>query len=182
MDSRNKDAYGYNKAVLFKDISLERRRIPHFNPDKHNMELFNKSEDMQRLYYEVADELCAAFDTEQTFCQYAWKIISQKGVNKKVFEDKTLLSGKYYDLIKSNSIKGNPSIETVMSICIGLDLGSRISEQLLEKAGHKLNDSPLHVVYRKFLSNFRGRSLYECNEILGGFSLPLISKKEYAQA
>jgi len=145
------------------------------------MELFNRCEDMQRFYYEVADELGAAFDTEQTFCQYAWKIISHKGINKKVFEDKTLLSGKYYDLIKSNGIKGNPSIEAVMSICIGLDLGGRTSEQLLEKAGHKLNDSPLHVVYRKFLNNFRGRSLYECNEILGGFALPLISKKEYIQ-
>ena len=108
------------------------------------------------------------------------KIISTKGINKKVFENKTLLSGRYFDLIKKNALKHNPGIEVIMSICIGLDLGGQVSERLLESAGHTLNAAlPSHLVYKKFLHSFRGQSVYDCNEFLRALDLPALSKREY---
>jgi len=170
----------FENSIMFQDVTIDYSRIPNFNQDKHNMELFNRNEDLQRFYYEVADELSIVVDMGQTFAQYAWDIISKKKVNRQVFQVKTLLSEKIYDRIRDNKLESNPDIKTVMAICIGLDLGGALGEQLLERAGHKLNNSQLHVVYKKLLYSLRGRSIYECDEILEGLSLPPISKKDYS--
>jgi len=164
-------------SAMFKDATIDLRRVPFYRQDNHNMALFNQSEEMRKYYYEITSEITFAYETEQSFCQLAWMIIQQKRMNKQIFLNKTLLSPSVYDRIKNNSFVANPKIETVMSICIGLSLSGSQSERLLEKAGHKLNDSPLHVVYKSFLSTLRGRTIYEYNEILGGFGLPLLSKK-----
>jgi len=170
----------FKDSVMFQDVSVDYRRIPNFNQDKHNMELFNRNEDLKKFYNEVADELSVAFDMGQTFSQFAWKLIRHKKVNKQIFADRTLLSDAYFDRIKNNRLKTNPDIETVMAICIGLDLDGKIGEELLEKAGHKLNYSQLHVIYRKFLYSLKGYSIYQCNEILEAYGFKSLSKKEYA--
>ena len=169
----------HHNHAIFKDTTINTKRTPFFNKDKHNMELFSKSEEMKSYYYEIASEISFAFETEQTFSQQAWKFIRKKGLNRQVFQDKTLLSSTMYDRIRNNDFEANPKIETVMSLCIGLSLSGSQAEQLLEKAGHKLNDSPLHIVYRSFLNTLRGRSIYEYNEILKGFGMPLLSNKAY---
>ena len=172
---------GEHNSVIFKDATPEQKRIPHFNKDKHNMELFNRDNDLKKFYYEISEEIHFAYEAEQTFTQYVRKIIKQKGMNRQVFQDKTLLSSSVYDRIKNDALETNPKIETAMSICIGLSLSGSQAEKLLEKAGHKLNDSPLHIVYKNFLYSLRGRTIYEYNEILGGLGLPPLSKKHFVE-
>jgi len=167
----------FEDSVMFRDVTVDYSRIPNFNQDKHNMELFNRNEDLERFYYEVAEEMHVAFELEQTFSQFAWRIFRQKKLNRQTFADKTLLSDAYFDRIKNNRLPSNPDVETVMAICIGLDLDGKLGEELLEKAGHKLNNSQLHVIYRKFLYSLKGRSIYQCNEILEAFGFkPLIKR------
>jgi len=171
----------FEESVMFQDVTIDYSRIPSFNQDKHNMELINRNEDLKKFYYEVAEEMHVAFELEQTFSQFAWRIFRQKKLNRQTFANKTLLSDAYFDRIKNNRLPANPDIETAMAICIGLDLNGKLGEELLEKAGHKLNNSQLHVIYRKFLYSLKGYSIYQCNEILEAFGFKPLVKKEYAK-
>lgn len=64
-----------------------------------------------------------------------------------------------------------------MQICIGLDLGIEYGEPLFQKAGYILEGSEVLIAYKGILLSCRGYTVYECNEILGLLSLPLLAKK-----
>jgi len=66
----------FENSVMFQNVTIDYSRIPNFNQDKHNMELFNRNEDLKRFYYEVADELSIVVDMGQTFAQYACDTVS----------------------------------------------------------------------------------------------------------
>jgi hypothetical protein len=61
-----------------------------------------------------------------------------------------------------------------MALCLGLQLGLEDSERLLERAGYRLNTSPLHLAYRKLLACRSGHDLDSCNELLEALGLPTI--------
>jgi hypothetical protein len=93
-----------------------------------------------------------------------------------VFCEKTLLGDKQFWNIKTNKML-RPSFDTSMAICVGLGLGLLYGEPLLEKGGHKLD----HVrdPYRVLLANFRGLSIFECNEFLIEWGIKPLREREY---
>lgn len=110
------------------------------------------------------------------FAQTAWAHIERKKISRKDFCEKTLLSDKTYDRLRDNRLP-SPTLQTVMQICVGLELGGVLGEQLLELAGYKLNAQ--QVAYRKILYAFRGHSIYECDEVLTALGMPSILPKQY---
>jgi hypothetical protein len=151
-------------------------QVPVLDPGNHNLAVFQRSQELRKLHDDLIDQSRRLADTEMNFAQLAAWHIKNKGYNKAVFQAKTLLSRKTYERIMSNQLP-NPTLETVMAICIGLQLSIKDSELLLERAGYKLSSSPQHLAYHKLLSAFVGHSLFECNEILEALSLsPLTAK------
>lgn len=129
---------------------------------------------------ELLDECEFARQHSESFSQIAFAHIKRMSFSKAMFEEKTLLSARTFDRIKSNELE-NPTIETVMAICIGLELGIEQGGPLLEIAGYKLGQSHLHRAYRKILSSFKGRSIYECDEFLEELGLQPICKRALKQ-
>jgi hypothetical protein len=144
-----------------------------FNPSRHNMTVFNRSRELRRFYDELMEDGRFAAETSMTFAQLVAAFIRRKGYNRQVFTEKTGLSTRTYNRIMDNELPA-PSLDTVMAICIGLQLGSGQSERLLEAAGYKLNASPLHMAYRKLLATHIGHPLEACNEVLAALALPPI--------
>ena len=131
------------------------------------------------LKAEIEEEFQFMQRQNATFCQEAYAHIRRKGCNKISFQVKTGLSGKTYERIKSGSLK-HPKLDTIMLICIGLDLGFDYGQSLFQKAGYTLSGSELQIAYRKILLSCRGLSIYQCNQILSSFGLPVLSKSFYA--
>jgi hypothetical protein len=140
------------------------------------MRVFNRSEALRRFYDELMAEACFYSDSELNFAQMTAAIIRHKGYNRKVFTEKTRLSTKTYDRIMRDDIP-TPSLQTAMSVCIGLQLGLEQGERLLEKAGFRLNSSPLHMTYRKLLGSPVGHSVKSSNEVLRALRLPTLQKR-----
>ncbi len=113
-----------------------------------------------------------------SFAQAAWEHIERKGVSRADFAEKTLLSGKIYDRIRSGELT-NPKLQTVIQICIGLELGGVLGEHLLSLAGYTLNNTPQQLAYKNILHAYRGHSIYECDEILKALGITSIIPKEY---
>ena len=146
-----------------------------------NAAVFQLSEERRVLHKELVAS--AAFASEQlpSFSALAWANIERrKCTNSTVFQEKTLLSGKTFSRIKSGNLH-KPTLDTVMAICIGLDLGVIYGDPLLRSAGYVLSGtvSPMHIAYYAMLTTFRGFTIFECNEILAALGVPLIQSKAY---
>lgn len=174
------DVVIYLDFIEFRKATPNYNRVPAFNVDNHNMEVFNRSEELKKLHKEYIEEGQFLSTPAGNFAQVAYAHIQRKGYNKAVFCDKTLLSGKTFDRIKDNRLP-NPTLETVMQICIGLELGGIYGEQLLEIAGYKLNNSPQQLAYKKLLHSYYGHSIYECDEVLRALGLASIVPKAYRE-
>jgi hypothetical protein len=131
----------------------------------------------RELYDELLNQNRRSEAVELNFAQLAAWYVRDRGYNRAAFREKTLLSYKTYARIMANQIP-NPTLETVMALCIGLRLDSMDSEHLLERAGYRLNSSMRHLAYHMLLSDSAGRSVAECNEMLEslGFA-PLTVKR-----
>ncbi len=174
------DIVVYLDSIMFRKATPDYNRVPTFNPDKHNMEVFNRSEELKKFHEEFVEEGQHLSRTTQTFSQAVYGHIKRKGYNKVVFTDKTLLSEKTYDRIKNNELN-NPTLETVVAICIGLELGPTYSEEILRLAGYTLNNTPQQLAYKKLIHSYRGHSIYECNEVLEALGLSPLCAKAYKE-
>lgn len=112
-----------------------------------------------------------------SFGQEVMALTRKRGYNKATFCEKTLLSEKTYDRIVRNEIRGLPRPETVMQICVGLNLGIEYGEPLFERAGYKLEGSEILLAYRIILLTCENIDIFECNEILHLLGLPMLAKR-----
>ena len=113
-----------------------------------NVEVFERSEELKRLRYEIAEDITFITETKQNFSQLAWKLMEHCHCNyKELFREKTLLSDRTFDRIKAGKLL-NPDIETAIAICAGLNLGVLYGVPSLKSAGIDLEQSsvPLHRV------------------------------------
>lgn len=168
------DLVVYLDSIMYRKATPDYNRVPEFDENNHNMEVFNRSEDLKKLHTSFMKQGQYALQCQKSFCQQAMEVIQFAKANKAVFCNKTMLSERAYERIQANNMP-KPKIETVMCICLGLELEIGISTQLLHAAGYELNNSPQHVAYKALLTSFVGHSLYECDEALKAMGLsPLV--------
>ena len=137
-----------------------------------------RSEELKKLHADYINEGNFLSTPRLTFAQAAWAHIERLCIKPKEFCDRTLLSEKVYERLRDKNYHGrNPELQTVLQICIGLNLGGVLSEQLLELAGYKLTAQQL--AYKKILYCYCGHSIYECDEVLTALGLPSILPKQY---
>lgn len=173
------DIVDYLDTVEFRKAAPDYNRVPSYNADGHNAGVFARSEELKKFREEYADELTFLSRPVTTFAEAAWSHIQRLGLSRKVFCEKTLLSEKTYDRIKSNST-GRVTLQTVMQIAVGLELGGALGEQLIELAGYKLTAKEFG--YKKVLYSYKGHSIYECDEVLRGLGLDSIIPRQYREA
>ncbi len=131
------------------------------NPRKNN-----ESEEFESFRREYEAEMqfkCA--QPETSFIQLIKAHIARNGYSVNKLCRRTLLSEKTFYRIKTNQMP-NPSLKTVMSLCIGLQLDPAYSTVLLAAAGYTLTDSPLHIAYRRLLISCYNKPIHICNEFL----------------
>ena len=124
-------------------------------------------EDLKRFQEGLKRIIRARARTEMSFGQLACFHIKRAGWSKQVFYEKTLLSERTFERITADALKGpSPRLETVMALCIGLELGLALGTSLLGSAGYTLTNSPLHCAYQHILASCCGKDILDCNEML----------------
>jgi hypothetical protein len=145
--------------------------------------VFSRSVELKKLKEDLIADVEFAADNMITFSDLAWANMERRHCTyKETFRERTLLSDKYFDLIKSRRAP-RPDLETVMAICVGLNLGVLHGEPLLKIAGFDLASSSdrLHRVYRVLICTFHKNSIYDCNEVLIALGLPPLKAKAYKE-
>lgn len=116
-----------------------------------------------------------------TFYEIVRKKMQERGLdrksNKKLIEA-THLSGTICSRLK-NDRSYQPSIETILAFCIGLEISADDAKQLLMLKGYALSpENPIHCAYMDILGIYQafGFGVQECNELLHSWG---IDKKHF---
>jgi hypothetical protein len=174
--SAKNDVVVYLDTVEFRKSTPDYSRVPEFKADDHNKAVFARSVELKKFREEYSEELAFISKPQATFADAVMSHVERLGLSRKDFCDKTLLSDKTYDRIKAKNI-GRVTLQTVMQIAIGLELGGLLGEQLVELAGYRLTAK--EIGYKKVLYSYRGHSIYECDEVLTALGLDSIIPKQY---
>jgi hypothetical protein len=158
-----------------------RKTQPVFNITEQSKEVFSRSAELKKLHEDLVADVGFAMDNMITFADLAWANMKRSHcIYKETFRERTLLSDKYFDLIKSRRLP-KPDLESVMALCVGLNLGVIHGEPLLKIAGYDLASSsePLYRVYRVLICTYHKHTIYECNEVLLALGLPPLKARAY---
>ena len=79
---------------------------------------------------------------------------------------------------RNGSNKSKPNIQTVVALCVGLQLPLPFSLDLVHKAGHTFAGEPNDIAYLMILSTMTGCSIYDCNALLRNAGVPPIAKEK----
>ena len=137
-------------------------------------ELWTQSEDHKKLFIEITNENVAKEKLEKGFCYEVLRYMNERGYEVSDFVKKTLRTDRYYRDIKNNKIK-YPQKETVLAICIGLDIWGSAGEEFFKASGINMNDD--YIVYKNILHHFKYHDIYKCDEIVQYYGLPSIIQK-----
>lgn len=117
-------------------------------------------------------------DPAMTLCNCLWFLMEKRKWNcPEQFNEKTELHKDYHGRIKNDKCN-NMKTNTLMAICVGLQLTLRIVEKIFEKSYNKLSyyKDP-DMTYIRILELFPGISLVEFNDILESKSIAKLETK-----
>lgn len=105
------------------------------------------------------------FKLDESFSESLLRIIDSKGLKDSDVYKKAHLDRKLFSKIRSNKFY-SPSKQTVIALCISLELNLKQTKELLKKAGFALSDSNMFDVIIKFFISQKKYDLYLINEAL----------------
>ena len=131
---------------------------------------------------ECADFEKLSYTQKMTLRERLRAIFQAKKMNSSRFQEKTELSPTIFTKIKSDKYsRYKPSLDSIIAICIGLDLPYLCSMQLLRAGNYCLDDSePCHQIYMFILRNNQHFDIDGANRFLiQNHSKPISGKNMY---
>ena len=154
----------------FRRENLDRRqKLPSYN-SAMNADAIAMAKEFNALYEESYTEL---INNTKTFSQRITELMNQKGWNAHKFVKYTRLEPRTYYRITRGEME-NPTIETVINICIGLNVSSLLRDELVRLAGHNWRNNELHCAYRSIFDYWKIESPTDFN---AAFSMLKIAQK-----
>jgi hypothetical protein len=141
-----------------------------------NSEIVERGEEITRVSDIIDLTYDADTDSNAEFCNRVNTLIEAKGWDYVAFETHTLLNKNIYYEIKHGEYT-DPTLESVMQICIGLGTGINTGTQLLSLCGYTLRNTETHSTYKIILTTCAHKDIYFCNRILAKQGLPTLGSE-----
>ena len=77
-----------------------------------------------------------------------------------------------------NNEEYETTIETIVAICIALQLPPVISQALISRSAYSLGSGPKFMTYHFLLEACYTKTIFECNDILRGVNLAPLTKEK----
>lgn len=100
-------------------------------------------------------------------------------ISEETLAEKALVSTKLVQRMRNNP-QYPKSIDSVVAICIGMNLPPELSNALIGKSGFtlRLAQNEAHLMYNFFLNHLYMGSIHDCNDMLVAKSLPVMTGTE----
>lgn len=104
--------------------------------------------------------------------------MKQRKYKVKQLSDASLVNERTIQRLLANEAH-NTSLNTIIAICIGLNLSPIFSFDLISKSGCGFKRTAEHNAYKVILIAHYHSDIYKCNEILESMNIPLLGNKEF---
>ena len=101
------------------------------------------------------------------------------GLSRRIPNAATVVSTKLVQRMRNNP-QYPKSIDSVVAICIGMNLPPELSNALISKSGFtlRLAQNEAHLMYNFFLNHLYMGSIHDCNDMLTAKKLPVMTGVE----
>lgn len=106
------------------------------------------------------------------------KLIEWRGVTEESLAEASALTTKTIQRLRNYDPDKEVSLETVIQLCIGLQLHPILSGYMLRAAGKSFMTTNLHIAYQVLLSTYYEYSIDECNSLLKSQRLPTLGRRK----
>lgn len=166
----------YKESVLFRDAESNITFNVQYSND--NKEHIAQAAQFKKYRDDVLSVIRAL---PNSFSDALDAIIRWSNMTEEQIAEAADLSTRHIQRLRNNEDQ-NVSMETVVQLCIGMKLPTQLSMCLIQKSGNSFRSNNKDFTYQFLLMGYNQSSLYECNEFLKQFNLPLLgrtAKKEY---
>jgi len=150
------------ECILCRDINTGLKYLVEFN-EEINDDIVLQTEailENEKLINEGLDCIC------NNLSKSLIALMEWVGINEVKLSDKSGLSEKTIQRIRTGQ-RTNPTLSTIIALCIGLELPYDVSVIFIEKAGFKLfGNTPENMLYKFFLKDGCNHDIYQCDELL----------------
>jgi len=160
----------YKECVLFQS-AIEKTRT------EFAFEMTDQSKDITLMLAEINEAKEAAQILAQlprSFSSALINLMDWRKITNEELAGKAQVASKTIQRMR-NSANQDHKKETVIAICIGLQLFPDISMELLNLAGLALKYSEQDILYRKILNTRYKSSIHDCNELLTVANYPRLT-------
>lgn len=164
----------YKECVLFRDANSGMVFEAHFAADKSKT-VTDKAKTMTACGKEVMDMMSRL---PRTFPESLNMLIEWSELTMEDLAERSLLSDRTIRRMR-NEADYNPPIESVVALCIAMQLPPQFSRHLIEVSGNTFRYSnQAHFIYESFILGFYNQSIQDCNELLKAQGFKELTGKE----
>lgn len=174
--SKNKYAEEfYKECVLFRDINSGLEFITEFSKDINDNVMARADAVLSRN----AEIKNAIKDMPDGFGEALVYLMKWSDITVERLAEKALLEPKMLQRMRNDSSYPK-SIESVVAVCIGMQLPPELSQELINRSGFQFRGAQnnAHILYKFFITNYYTHPIAECNEMLVAKGYAELSGKE----
>lgn len=167
----------YTECVLFQHAVSKTISDFKYNHTDHNKDVEARAAVMRAEIDEAKSAAKMMESLPATFHQALVALMKWRGMTNEQLAEKALISSKTIQRMRNDPDHKN-DLETVIAVCIGLQLPPYISDPFIEKAGLKLKVGEKGITYAHLLTTLYQNPIHEFNEYLEVAGYPPLSGKE----
>jgi hypothetical protein len=179
--ARKNNKYGtqfYTECVLFKSIVSDTIVEAKYSTSAQNFIVDARAEELKKIGNSAKQLASIMRWLPTTFADTLVSHMDRLACTEESLAEKSLIHAKTIQRMR-NDLRYKSKLETVIAICIGLQLHPILSTDLVGKAGFALKPfDEEHIIYQMLLTSYYQNSIYECNEILRANNCKALGKEE----
>jgi len=162
----------YTECVLYRDAASNIVFEARYSNDNKN--IFTQDE-MISAYNK--DILGVAKNLSSSFSGCLSGLIEWTGMTVEELAEASLIADRSIRRYKSGEHE-NPTLESVIALCIGMKLPPPLSYKLVSSAGFSFMAREKDIMYQTLLGGYFSHSIHECNELLIAQNMQPLGKNE----
>jgi len=164
----------YKECVLFQSAVAKTITDYKFNPADQNNAVHGLLAEISE-----AKEAAQILSTlPRNFGEAVKSLMKRRNLANEELAEKSQLAAKTIQRLRNSSDDSDHKKETVIAVCIGLQLFPTVSTELLTLAGVTLKHTEQDILYRHILNTRYKSSIHDCNELLVVADFPRLTGAE----
>ena len=174
---KSSNSYGkqyFTECVLYRDSTSDIVFEAHYNTSPENDTVDGRAKILQAYAKELSDVLK---NLPGSFSGALTALMKWRGKTVEALAEACSLDPKTISRMRNNE-EYETTIETIVAICIALQLPPVISQALISRSAYSLGSGPKFMTYHFLLEACYTKTIFECNDILRGVNLAPLTKEK----